>query len=130
MIPARPPTIEQARLPASVKQLASEANGLVLVTGPTGSGKTTTLAAMIHDINLNSARHIITIEDPIEYIHPQLQSIVTQRELGTHTRSPASALRAALREAPDVLVVGELRDYETISLALSRRDRRPGTWNT
>lgn len=119
VIPEKPITVDELRLPPAVARLAKLKNGLVLVTGPTGSGKTTTLSAMIHEINRTSSKHIITIEDPIEYIHEPLQSAITQRELGKHTNNATAALRAALREAPDVLVVGELRDFETISLALS-----------
>lgn len=119
VIAERPFTIDELRLPPVVGELARLKNGLILITGPTGCGKTTTLSAIIHEINRTSSRHIITIEDPIEYIHEPIQSVVTQRQLGLHTQSAHSALRAALREAPDVLVVGELRDFETISLALS-----------
>jgi len=119
VIAEEPPSIDQLRLPPVVRRLAMMQNGLLLVTGPTGSGKTTTLASIIKEINNTSRRHVITIEDPIEYIHTPKQSVITQRELGTHTRSAVSALRAALREAPDVLVVGELRDFDTINLALS-----------
>jgi twitching motility protein PilT len=119
VIPAKLATMGELRLTRALWKLTELTNGLVLVTGPTGSGKTTTLAAMIDEINRTTARHIITIEDPIEYVHVPDKSAVTQRELGTHTESAASALRAALRESPDVIVVGELRDYETISLALA-----------
>ena len=90
----------------------------MLVTGPTGSGKTTTLAAMVHEINRTQARHIITVEDPIEFVHEPLQSVITQRQVGNHVNSFATALRSSLRESPDVLVVGEMRDLETVSLAL------------
>jgi twitching motility protein PilT len=90
-----------------------------LVTGPTGCGKTTTLAAIINEINRTAQRHIVTVEDPIEFVHRAARSVITQRQVGEHTDSFASALRSALRESPDVLVVGEMRDYETISLALS-----------
>ncbi len=119
VIPAKLATMGDLRLPKALWKLTELTNGLVLVTGPTGSGKTTTLAAMIDEINRTSARHIITIEDPIEYVHAPDKCAITQRELGTHTESAAAALRAALRESPDVVVVGELRDYETISLALA-----------
>jgi twitching motility protein PilT len=119
VIPERPATIDELRLPRAVSDLSRLQNGLVLLTGPTGCGKTTTLSAMINEINRTSARHIITIEDPIEYIHEPIKSVVTQRELGSHTETAHAALRAALRESPDVLVVGELRDFATISLALS-----------
>ena len=94
-------------------------NGLVLVTGPTGSGKTTTLAAIINEINKSGRKHIITVEDPIEFIHESAQSVITQRQVGLHTESFAGALRSALRESPDVLVVGEMRDLETVTLALA-----------
>lgn len=119
VIPGRIPTIDDLGMPTSVKKLTRLANGLVLVTGPTGSGKTTTLAALVNEINHNSSRHIITIEDPIEFVHTPIKSVITQRQVGEHTSTFAVALRSALREAPDVLVVGELRDTETISLALS-----------
>ncbi|MCP4603222.1 MAG: PilT/PilU family type 4a pilus ATPase [Proteobacteria bacterium] len=119
VIPSRPPTIDDLGLPGSIRKLIKLSNGLVLITGPTGSGKTTTLAAMVHEINKNENRHIITVEDPIEFIHEPLESVITQRQIGKHTATFSEALRSALREAPDVLVVGELRDVETISLALS-----------
>jgi twitching motility protein PilT len=102
-----------------LKKLSQLSNGLVLVTGPTGSGKTTTLAAVVNEINRTSRRHVITIEDPIEFVHTPIQSVVTQRQVGKHTESFAAALRSALREAPDVVVVGEMRDYETVQLGLS-----------
>jgi twitching motility protein PilT len=119
VIPRRIPDIDELDLPRAVRNFTRLANGLVLVTGPTGSGKTTTLAAIIHEINRSYARHIVTIEDPIEFIHDPIQSLVTHREVGTHAETFAGALRAALREAPDVVVVGELRDLESVSLALS-----------
>lgn len=119
VIPTEIPTLQELKLPQSMAGLARQARGLVLMTGPTGSGKTTTLAAIIDDINRNSQRHVITIEDPIEYVHAPVQSVVTQREVGSHAESFAAALKSALRESPDVLVVGEMRDYETVSLALS-----------
>ncbi len=118
-IPPQIPTTVDLRLPPVLSRLAQQSRGLVLITGPTGSGKTTTLAALIQEINGTSSRHVITIEDPIEYVHEPIESVVTQREVGQHTESFAGALRSALREAPDVLVVGELRDFETIQLALS-----------
>lgn len=118
IIPNRLPSLDDLRMPPAVRKLTELNNGLVLVTGPTGSGKTTTLAAMVHDINLSAQRHVITIEDPVEFIHKSVKSVITQREVGRHAESFASALRSALREAPDVLVVGELRDPETIHLAL------------
>ncbi len=119
VIPDRVPTIESLSLPAVLRRLSGHQNGLVLVTGPTGSGKTTTLAAMIHEINATQRRHVITIEDPIEVVHAPLKSVVTQRQVGVHAQSFAQAHRSAMREAPDVLVVGEMRDHETVSLALS-----------
>jgi twitching motility protein PilT len=118
VIPDRLPTFEELRLPPAVKKLTEHSNGLVLVTGPTGSGKTTTLAAMVNQINADMQRHVITIEDPVEFVHTPRQSVITQRQIGKHAESFASALRSALREAPDVLVVGELRDPETVHLAL------------
>jgi twitching motility protein PilT len=119
LVPSRVPTLDELGLPHAVRNLAKLRNGLVLVCGPTGSGKTTTLAALIHEINASQRRHIITIEDPVEYVHVSLESLVNQRQIGLHTESFASALRSALRESPDVLMVGELRDLETISLALA-----------
>jgi twitching motility protein PilT len=119
LIPAIIPTIEQLGLPKVIYDLAEKPHGLVLVTGPTGSGKSTTLAAMIHHINTNYAKHILTIEDPIEYFHPHQQSIIHQREIGIDTKSFATGLRAALRQDPDILLVGEMRDLETISTAIT-----------
>jgi len=119
IIPDLVPTLESLNLPAVLRKLCAQQNGLVLLTGPTGSGKSTTLAAMIHEINANARKHILTIEDPIEFVHPSLKSVVTQRQVGVHALSFAAAQRAALREAPDVMVIGEMRDYETVSLALS-----------
>jgi twitching motility protein PilT len=112
------PSLAELRFPTSISKLAALNNGLVLITGPTGAGKSTTLAAIVREINASQARHVITIEDPIEFVHEPIQSTITQREVGTHTQSFASGLRAALREAPDVLVVGEMRDLETVQLAL------------
>jgi len=114
-----PPTLDELAVPTVLRKLAHLQNGLVLVTGPTGSGKTTTLAAMVHEVNRTSQRHIITVEDPIEVLHAPIKSVVSQRQVEKHTQSFASALRAALRESPDVLVVGEMRDQETVQLALS-----------
>jgi len=119
VIPGEPATIDELGLPRVLKRLAALQNGLVLVCGPTGSGKSTTLASIVNEINITSERHVITIEDPIEYIHKPKRSLITQREIGVHTESYASALRAALRESPDVIVVGELRDVETVQLALA-----------
>lgn len=114
-----PPTFESLGLPEVVKTVAGRPRGLILVTGPTGSGKSTTLAAMIDYINSTRTEHILTMEDPIEFVHTSKKSIVHQRELGQDTRSMANALRSALREDPDVILVGEMRDLETIGLALT-----------
>ena len=119
VIPGLIPTLDDLALPPSIEKLSRLQNGLVLVTGPTGSGKSTTLAALVRQINETSARHIITVEDPIEYVHEQVKSQITQRQVGKHVESFGAALRSALREAPDVLVIGEMRDSETIQLALS-----------
>ncbi|WP_058485231.1 type IV pilus twitching motility protein PilT [Defluviitalea phaphyphila] len=113
------PSIEELGLPVAVKELVKNTRGLVLVTGPTGSGKSTTLAAMIDQINRERACHILTLEDPIEYLHKHNKSIVNQREIGPDTKSYGVALRAALREDPDVILVGEMRDLETISIAIT-----------
>ncbi len=117
-IPSKILTLDDLGMPEAVRSLARKERGLVLVTGPTGSGKSTTLAAMIDLINGERKGHIITIEDPIEFVHPVKSCMVNQREVETNTRSFAAALRAALREDPDVILVGELRDYETIELAV------------
>lgn len=113
------PTLENMNMPSIVTEIAQRPRGLVLVTGPTGSGKSTTLAAMIDYINRTRAEHIITIEDPIEFVHKSKMSVIHQRELGMDTRSFANALKSALREDPDIILVGEMRDYETIALALT-----------
>lgn len=118
LIPSEIMTIEQLGLPPICKKFAMLQKGLVLVTGPTGSGKSTTLAAIIDYANKNRKDHIITVEDPIEFVHKSQGCIVNHRELGTHTKSFAAALRAALREDPDIILVGEMRDLETIQLAL------------
>jgi twitching motility protein PilT len=118
-IPNRIPNFEELRLPKVLMNVARLEKGLVLVTGPTGSGKSTTLAAMIDLINTEMKGHIITIEDPIEFVYKSNSCLVNQRELGPHTKSFANALRSALREDPDVILVGEMRDLETISLALT-----------
>jgi len=119
IVPSVIPGLEQLGLPPVVSTLVRQHQGLVLVTGPTGSGKSTTLAALINQINNERACHILTIEDPIEYLHPHHRATVNQREVGTDTPSFASALRAALREDPDVLLVGEMRDPESIRFALT-----------
>lgn len=113
------PTLEELAMPPVLTKLADEPRGLILVTGPTGSGKSTTLAAMIDHINKTRSDHIITIEDPIEYVYQGRCSLIHQREVGADVRSFASALRSALREDPDVILVGEMRDYETISAAVT-----------
>ena len=113
------PRLEELGLPPILQTLAEEPRGLILVTGPTGSGKSTTLAAMIENINCKRAEHILTIEDPIEYIYEQKMAIIHQREVGRDVQSFAAALRSALREDPDVILVGEMRDFETISAAVT-----------
>ena len=118
-VPTKIQTLEELHAPKTFAELAEKPRGLVLVTGPTGSGKSTTLAAMVDHINSKEYGHIITIEDPIEFVHPSKNCLVRQRELGPHTLSYANALRAALREDPDVILVGELRDLDTIRLALT-----------
>ncbi len=112
-------TVEQLSLPKAVVEFAERPRGLVLVTGPTGSGKSTTLAALIHYINHTRAEHIITIEDPIEFVHEDVQSLINQRELKQDTLSFANSLRSALREDPDVILIGEMRDLETIEMAIT-----------
>lgn len=119
IIPERVRTVEELGVPEAVASFANLRSGLVLVTGPTGSGKSTTLAAVIHAINATYDKHIVTIEDPIEFVHEPKRCLITQREIGAHTRSFATALRAAIRQNPDVILVGEMRDHETISLALT-----------
>ncbi len=118
VIPEEILTLEQLNIPKAVKDLCYLSKGLVLVTGPTGSGKSTTLAAMVDHINKNRADHIITIEDPIEFVHPDHKCLINQREVGGHTQSFKRALRAALREDPDIVLVGEMRDLETIEIAI------------
>ena len=119
LIPTEVPTVEEIGLPESLWELTDYSQGLILVTGPSGCGKTTTLAAFIDRINRSEKCHIITVEDPIEYMHRNRESLVNQREVGTHTQSFAKALRQSLREDPDVIMVGEMRDLETISLAIT-----------
>jgi twitching motility protein PilT len=118
-VPVEVPTIEQFELPEVCRMLALKPRGLVLVTGPTGSGKSTTLAAMIHYLNEREKRKVITIEDPIEFLHKNNQCLITQRDLGDDTRAFASALKHGLRQDPDVILVGEMRDLETMSTAIT-----------
>ena len=113
------PTLEQLNLPDVLRQLTYEPRGLILVTGPTGSGKSTTLAAMIDHINQTRARHILTIEDPVEYVYQHKKSTIHQRDIGLDVDSFAGALRSAMREDPDIILLGEMRDYETISAAIT-----------
>jgi twitching motility protein PilT len=123
LIPSTILTLEQLGLPASIERIVNIERGLVLVTGPTGSGKSTTLAAVIDEINRRRSIHIITIEDPIEFVHANKKSLIHHREVGVHARTFAEALRAAGREDPDLILVGELRDLETISMALDAAER-------
>ncbi len=118
-IPFNVQTLEELRMPAIIKKLTQEQRGLILVTGTTGSGKSTTLASMIDSINANRTAHVITIEDPIEFLHRDKKSIINQREVGVDTDTFAGALKSALRQDPDVILVGEMRDFETIETALT-----------
>jgi twitching motility protein PilT len=118
-LPTVIPSIEELGLPGVLKQVAAERNGFVLVTGTTGSGKTTTLAAILNEINQNRAVHVVTLEDPVEYVHPHLKATFNQRELGLDFDSFSNGLRAALRQAPKVILVGEMRDRETVEIGLS-----------
>ncbi len=117
-IPSKIATVEELGLPKVIKRLALLPKGLILVTGPTGSGKSTTLAAVVDHANRSRKDHILTIEDPIEFVHPNINCTINHREIGRHTRSFATALRGALREDPDIILVGEMRDLETVSLAI------------
>ncbi|MEN9209818.1 MAG: type IV pilus twitching motility protein PilT, partial [Thermostichus sp. DG_1_6_bins_120] len=118
LIPLKILTLEQLRAPEVLKRIAEEHKGLVLVTGPTGSGKSTTLAAMVDYVNSNFPKHIISIEDPIEFVHQSKKSMIRQREVGIHTLEFANALKASLREDPDIILIGEMRDRETVDIAL------------
>jgi len=118
-IPTQIPSLDSLNMPPVLKDLCTRERGLILVTGPTGSGKSTTLAAMVDVINQTWDAHILTVEDPIEFVHPPKRCLVNQREVGPHTMSFTNALRSALREDPDVILIGEMRDLETISLALT-----------
>jgi twitching motility protein PilT len=119
IVPTRIPSLEELELPQTLQQIAEKPQGLVLVTGPTGSGKSTTLASVINYMNQTSRKHIITLEDPIEYLHRHGNSIIDQREVGFDTNNFANGLRAALRQDPDVILVGEMRDLETIQTAIT-----------
>lgn len=119
IIPLRIPSMDELKMPDTIRNISKLRRGLVLVTGPTGSGKTTTLAAVIDKINKERSCHILTLEDPIEYLHKHNKSIVNQREIGTDTKSFTSGLRSSLRQDPEVILVGEMRDLETISIALT-----------
>jgi len=119
MIPIDIPTLDEYGNPPVFKELVKKEKGLILVTGPTGSGKSTTLASMLHEINLTERRHIITIEDPVEFVHKNIKSLFSQRDVGSNTKSFATALKYSLRQDPDIILIGEMRDAETISAALT-----------
>ncbi len=119
VIPSKVNTMDELNMPQQLKRITKMQNGLVIVTGPTSSGKSTTLASIVHEINMNQSKHILTIEDPIEFIHENIKSVIDQREVGTHTLSFQRALKASLREDPNVILIGEMRDFETISLAIT-----------
>ena len=119
IVPTRIPTLEELELPDILKRIAEKPQGLVLVTGPTGSGKSTTLASLIQYMNMTMRKHIVTLEDPIEYLHKHGNSIIDQREIGLDTNNFANGLRAALRQDPDVILVGEMRDLDTIQTAIT-----------
>ena len=119
LLPPKIPTIDDLELPQICKELALKPRGLVIITGPTGSGKSTTMAAMVHYLNTNETRHVVTIEDPIEYVHSSVKCAITQRQLGTDTLSFANALKHILRQDPDVILVGEMRDPETADAVLT-----------
>lgn len=119
MIPIDIPTLDEYGNPPIFKELVKKEKGLILVTGPTGSGKSTTLASMLHEINLTERRHIITIEDPVEFVHTNIKSLFSQRDVGSNTKSFATALKYSLRQDPDIILIGEMRDAETIGAALT-----------
>lgn len=119
LIPMEIMTLQELDLPPVLGEIVNQKNGLILVTGPTGSGKSTTLAAMVHEINTTRSAHIVTVEDPLEFLHTDHESIITQREVGHDTLSFANALRGALRQDPDVILIGEIRDAETVRTALA-----------
>jgi len=133
LVAAGVPTLASLGLPPEIEKATHHHQGLVLVTGPTGHGKTNTLAAIVDIVNRETTHHVITVEDPVEFLHPRKKAMITQREVGTHTRSFAAALKASLREDPDVIVVGELRDTETVRMALAASETGHlvlGTMNT